>query len=270
MDHVIIVDNGSDKKYEWHNEKIVIIRNAENKGLATALNQGIRHALSLNADWVLLLDHDSQPEPDMVAHMLGEYQDYPKKNRIGLIAPDIKERNTETRTRYLIPKGTFGFKRITLDTPYNDQALSAITSGSLIKADIFHKTGFMPEHFFIDYIDHAFCLKMKSCGYNILLVKNAVLHHSLGDKKEYGNIIVSHHSPKRRYTIFRNRIWLWKRYAATFPAFVMHDVLAASYDVLRIILFEDRKWEKCCAILKGIRDGLRPEPNSSSPPCAGI
>jgi len=200
----------------------------------------------------------------MVARMLAAYHAYPEKERIGLIAPEIKDRNTTSKTRYLVPKGKFWFQRMTLDEPCNDQVLSVITSGSLIKAGIFNDTGLMPDHFFIDYIDHAFCLQMKTCGYNILLVKEAILGHRLGDKTEYNiagaKVTVSHHPAARRYYIFRNRMWIWKRYAAIFPNFIIHDVLAAGFDVLRITLCEKQKWQNFHAIMKGIYAGLCREP----------
>jgi rhamnosyltransferase len=265
VDHVVIVDNNSDQKAQWHNDNIEIIRNESNQGLAAALNQGIACALRRNAEWVLLLDHDSMPAPDMVERMLAAYQRYPNPERIGLIAPEIKDKNVAVRTRYLAAKGRFCFERIILDEPVNDRVLAVITSGSLIKASTFNNVGLMPEHFFIDYIDYAFCLKMKTRGYSILLVKDAILLHRLGDKKEYSvagvKMVASHHSVRRRYTIFRNRIWLWKRYAAALPSFVIYDALAASYDALRIALFEEQKWEKYRAILKGICDGVRAEPD---------
>jgi len=265
IDRVVVVDNGSgDALTLPHDDRIAIIRNEENKGLAVALNQGIQHALISHANWVLLLDHDSTPEPGMVTRMLTAYQAYSEKDRIGLIAPEIKDENTTEKTRYLISKGKFSFQRMELKTPYNDEVLSVITSGSLIKAPVFKDAGVMPEHFFIDYIDYAFCLSLKKAGYNILLVRGAVLQHRLGDKKEHGiagaKVITSNHSAERPYTIFRNRVWLWKRYAAVFPGFVMHDVLAAGFDVLRITFCEKEKGQKLKAVLRGIRAGLRGEP----------
>ena len=49
---------------------IELIKNSENLGVATALNQGVRKALEYEFLWVVAFDQDSVPQPDMVERML--------------------------------------------------------------------------------------------------------------------------------------------------------------------------------------------------------
>lgn len=269
---LIVVDNASSEPTQrtlaaleaGFPGRIGIIRNSENRGLSLALNQGIRQALAHNAEWVLLLDHDSHPASDMIARMMACYATYPEPQTVGLIAPEIFDVNTSLPTRYLMPHGRFGFKRLLLEMPYNDRVSFVITSGSLIKASLFQDIGFMPDHFFIDYIDGAFCLRLKKRGYRILLVKGAKLRHRLGEKRQSRvlgvTMTTSQHAATRRFYIFRNRIWLWKRYGMSFPHFLAHDMLAAGFDIVRIVLMEDQKAKKLGAIARGVWAGLCPEP----------
>lgn len=268
---VVIVDNASgdatraqlDAVQAQFPGAVDVLRNPENMGLAAALNRGIRHASQEGADWLLLLDHDSEPEPGMVPRMLEAYGAYPQKEKIGLIAPEIRE-HTAPPARYLVLQGKFGFRRIMPTAFCHDDVLAVITSGSLVKAHLFHEIGLMPEHFFIDYLDYDFCLRMRGRGYRILLAGGAVLRHRLGEKTAHhlagATIVASHHSAARRYTIFRNRLWVWKRHGAAFPGFVMHDMMAVCYDILRILLYERAKLPKLLAIARGICAGLRREP----------
>ena len=64
---VVIVDNGSEPpaldmlRSLPPRENTQLIFNDENIGLASALNQGVERAREVGADWVLLLDHDTEP-----------------------------------------------------------------------------------------------------------------------------------------------------------------------------------------------------------------
>ncbi len=268
VDQIVIVDNKSDVAVCQALEivrsemqgKLECIWNDANKGLAAALNQGIRRALEKGAEWVLLLDHDSRPMPGMVKTMLQAWQSAPAPEKIALIAPNIRDENTTTATRYLISQGKFGFRRAVLDQPVLRNALTVITSGSLIKASAFKDAGLMPESFFIDCIDHYFCLRLKQTGFDILIVRDAILRHRLGEKTTHrlagATVTVSNHSSLRRFTIFRNRIWMIRLYGKEFPGFALHDVLASLFDIFRILTYEDDKANKLKAVGKGIIAGF--------------
>lgn len=272
VERLIVVDNRSDastqtllatmaQRFPYRME---LILNTTNHGLAAALNQGITRALAHSAEWLLLLDHDSTPTPHMISTMIAAYNVYPTPHRIGLVAPEIIAEQLPIATRYLEPRWKYGFRRALLSAPYNDCVTTVITSGSLISTVALQTIGLMPEHFFIDYVDHEFCLRLRQSGYRLLLVKNAKLLHRIGAKQQHRwlglRMVSSHHDATRRFYIFRNRLWVWKRYGAHFPHFVVHDALAALFDIIRIILFEHSKRQKLGAIYSGIRAGLSREP----------
>ena len=74
VDKVILVDNGSSdgtpEKAREAFPAVEVIENGQNIGYAAGNNVGIRRALELGADYVLLLNSDSSPEKGAVSRLL--------------------------------------------------------------------------------------------------------------------------------------------------------------------------------------------------------
>jgi len=269
VDGVFIIDNGSDQKtvpllkklQEENPERVTIIFNEKNLGLAKSQNIGLSHALEEGFDWVLLLDHDSWAHPDMIHNMGQALTNYPEWERVGLIAPYLKEINVDRQPRYIVPRYKIPLERKYFGaTRVMDDVLCVIASGSLIRMDVIRKLGKFREDFFIDYIDSEFCMELTVSGWIILAVRDAILKHALGNKHLHNflslEVVTSNHSPERRYTIYRNRVYLWKKYLFTVPAYIVFDIAAAGYDLLRILLFEKNRGKKFAQAVKGGLTGL--------------
>lgn len=264
VDHVILVDNGSAAATlqllrSLAGGKIQLIERLENN-LAAAQNAGIRAAKAQGADWVLLVDHDSVFDPNMIKAMEQTYSRL-QQPTIALLAPAFHDRNSSRPARYLRTWGKFLFKRTGFGNRlYLDDVMCAIASGSLIKMSVIDRLGGMEESFVIDDVDREFCLRLITHGYTIVAVKDAIMNHQIGQCRDHQimgmPVTTSNHSPARRYTIYRNRIRNWKRYGRQLPGFVLSDILAMKLDLWRILLWEDQKKEKFRAIFRGIKDGL--------------
>ena len=270
VDRIFIIDNGSDqetvsllkKLHEENPERVRVVLNKKNLGLARAQNIGLSHALEEEFDWVLLLDHDSWAHLGMIHNMGRALNDYPERERVGLIAPYLKEINVDKQPRYIVPRYKILFERKHFSgaTRFMDDVLFVIASGSLIRMDVIRKLGKFRKDFFIDYIDSEFCMTLIVNGWKILVVRDAILKHSLGNKHLHNflslEVVTSNHSPERRYTIYRNRVYLWKKYLVTVPAYIVFDITAAGYDLLRILLFEKNCRRKFTQAVKGGLMGL--------------
>jgi rhamnosyltransferase len=267
LHRVYIVDNhsGDDTiealsilKYSYNN--ISITFNKDNQGLAAAQNIGVRLAMKDAYEWILFLDHDSRPHKYMVSNMSILYNSLSedKKERIAIVAPRIIDINSQREYPFLL-KSPFFFKRQDCIAPYIENIISVMNSGSLVKTEIFTKLGFFEEKLFIDYIDYDFCLNIISNHLSIIAVYDAILYHELGKRKNYNllkiNISPTFHSHLRRYYIYRNRIYTWKKYHYI-HCYLTFDILATFYDLLRILFFENDKAMKLLYIFRGIRDGL--------------
>ncbi len=268
---LIIIDNGSNAQTvatlqalaSAHADWVTVIFNAENIGLAAAQNQGIRAALAAGLEWVLLLDDDSLPAPDMVPKMLTPLP----QATVGILAPRMVEQNVETPTHYLVKKtGQWRLRRLQVaQGAALDDVATVIASGSMIRRAVFEKVGLMREGFFIDYIDHDFCLRAHTAGFAIRVMGAAVLYHRQGNKTRqrlFGrDVVTQNYSPLRRYYTFRNRMFFLRIHGRTSSGFIVHEVMACGWDMLRMLALEDSKWSKLISAIKGLWQGLtRPIP----------
>lgn len=64
----------------------VVIRERRNTGFAAAANRGIE---ATDTPWVLLLNPDCAPRPEMVRHLLEAVSRQPERSRIGVAAPKL-------------------------------------------------------------------------------------------------------------------------------------------------------------------------------------
>ncbi len=269
VNKIFIIDNGSDqetvslliKLAKENPGRVQVIFNETNLGVAKAQNIGLSHALEQEFGWVLLLDHDSSAHLDMIYNMGRALDNYPEREQVGLIAPYIKEINVEREPRYIVPRHKLLFRKKRFGgSGVIDDVLCVMASGSLIRMDTIRKLGKFREEFFIDYIDSEFCMALISRGWKILAVRDAVLEHSLGNMRLHDflglEIITSNHSAERRYTIYRNRVYVWKKYLFTIPSYVVFDIAAASYDLLRILIFEKDARKKLAQAMRGALMGL--------------
>ena len=240
--------------------KISIIFNKDNQGLAAAQNIGIKLAMKDGYDWILFLDHDSRPHENMISNMSALYNSLSedKKQLIAIIAPRIIDINTQKEYTILL-QSRFFFKRQYCVAPYSENIVSVMNSGSLIKTEVFTKLGLFEEKLFIDYVDHDLCLRIISNHLSIIAVYDAIMYHELGKRKNYNLLKISisptFHNYLRRYYIYRNRIYTWKKYHYI-HCFLTFDISAACYDLFRILIFENDKSIKLLYIYRGIRDSL--------------
>jgi len=268
VNRLLIIDNNSNEsskatlqKLSDNNQKIELILNNENIGLAAAQNLGLEKALFEQADWILLLDDDSQMNDNMATNMLTAYENHADKEQIAIIAPYIEEQNAKIEPKYMLSAGQLLFKRTGFgDKEILNNVLACIASGSLIKTSTIKELGLFKTQYFIDYIDTEFCLRVISANYKIIAVKNAILNHHLGEKTLHNvgeiRIPTSNHSAKRRFTIYRNRVWVWKKYLFKTPNYIFYDTLASFYDIFRIAAFEKEKFTKLKMVIKGLIVGL--------------
>ncbi|MER2520125.1 MAG: glycosyltransferase family 2 protein [Bdellovibrionales bacterium] len=239
-----------------------LIRNGGNLGLAKAQNIGIRRALELGAEWVMLLDDDSKITSGMIAAMFAALASYPEAARVGLLAPRVVDERSGLESKVIVSRGAFDIRRVRFgNSPWIDTALTAIASGSLIRSEALAACGMMREAYFIDGIDIEYCLRLRRHGWRLLMAREACLRHRLGAKTTHRvagvAFVASNHSVLRRYTIMRNRVDIWKRYARQFPAYVGYDALVSVFETVKILLFEAQRFEKIQAAFLGFCDGLR-------------
>lgn len=255
VDEIIVVDNGS--KAETINmlneleKEVTVIYLEDNKGIASALNKGIKYSIEKGYNWILTLDHDSIITDNMIKNMLTCYEGLNNelKEKVAMLVPvHVEEKEYQNGSNINEEKASNSYIEV----------LTEITSGALTKAEIYKNVGMYDEKLFIDLVDHDYCLSLNKKGFKIIQVNNATLIHNLGEsvrKSILGlKMIPTNHSPLRRYYMSRNRHYIWEKYKEDFPSWVLTDKRRFITENLKIVLFEDNKIEKFKYIKKGIKD----------------
>lgn len=254
VEFIVIVDNGSNKetinvlKKLENQSNVKVIYNFENLGIATALNKGIEYAIKNKYEWILTMDNDSRATNNMVSSMLEWYKKVGLNKNVVSIFPEYIEKNyIKDKEKCSSELYDYNFKYISFDN----------TSGNLVKSSIFEEIGLFREDFFIDSVDHDFCLRIKNKGYKLVKVKGVKLLHSLGNTKTINifgkNISCSNHSALRRYYITRNRCVMRRLYKYD-KDYMDYDRKTLLNENVKILLFEKDKINKIKMSLKGYKD----------------
>lgn len=215
VDTCILVDNGSDDELaavvaSRTRGGEYLLRMSENLGIGAAQNVGIQEAINRQAGFVLLLDHDSLPQPNMVAKLISAFECLAEQGeQVGVVGPayidgrhgivPVFVRVRSCRLARVAPRQ--GEDTVKVD--------HLIASGSLIPTAVLEQVGMMDATLFIDYVDVEWCLRARHHGFHAFGCSNAFMSHSLGDApiRFLGRTFPSR-SPLRHYYTFRNAVLL--------------------------------------------------------------
>lgn len=258
VEEVVIVDNASCTKsqeyldYLHDNYKVNVIRNGENMGIATALNIGVKHAINAGYFWITTFDQDSLAPLNFIDTMLDVYESCDYKDKVAIVAPTYLNQATGK---------VFAYSKKRNHGKLFADVQTTITSGNLVKLDIFSDVGFFNEGFFIDYVDYEFCLRSRKKKLKIIEVYNLILIHNLGSSSLHNlfgiQLTATNHSPLRRYYKYRNMTIVYRNYLLFDFMWVLSDMKHFLVEPIKIILFEQEKMKKIHYIFKGIYHGIK-------------
>ena len=257
---VFLIDNGG-LAPRAPDPAVMIIRNPHNLGVAAALNQALAPARAAGCDWLLALDQDVRPAPDMVDRLIETVHDHATPQRLAIVASNLGDAELGIRARFLRRRAGPFFQRAECRGERLDSVAIAVSAGSLYRLDVLAQLGGFREDFFIDYVDTEYCLRVLAAGYRIAVACRARLDHRLGDRRRVrlgpATFFPTHHSPQRWYYIARNRVPMIRLYAGRFPFWLTYDLIAGGYGLLRMLVLEGGRRRKLAALILGTRDGLR-------------
>jgi rhamnosyltransferase len=249
---LVLVDNDSNPdelepfRLESRSLGFQLIENAENLGIAEALNQGVRWARSKGYPWVILFDQDSGITEDFMGHMFFAWESHPNREGVGSIHPRYVD--PETRLEGVVPRAGDG------------SPLLPMTSGSLMPAWIFDKVGWFASEYFIDLVDWEYCFRIRAAGFLVADARHATLLHAPGSPAEATflghTFLQSNHNATRRYYITRNRIVFCRKYFRLFPGWVASGAYAQFKETIACLLVEQDRARKFRNVLLGTWDAL--------------
>ncbi len=228
--------------------QIHLIQNGKNMGVGYALNQGIEHCLGKGYKWTLLLDQDTQVDSDIIVSLCRIVETIsPLPAIVG-----ANYRDTQNGNVFIKCNGpeTAAIERKTV-----------ITSGSLLNLKTHMVVGPFRSDYFIDSIDHEYCLRARSKGFSIFMSCKPFMSHNIGRTFFKANMFerylrAPNHSPERKYYIARNIVLTIIKLWSSEPAWCLKQVFRLISEIISIILFETPKKEKLAATVNGIADGI--------------
>lgn len=251
---VIIVNNGARHSLPLEigslslDKQVFLIQNPRNLGIAKALNQGIAYAMSEGYKWVWLFDQDTLVPQGVLRKLRNCYDETSSKQKVGLIAPNFYDPSLARYGADLNNSGIYF------------EVSSAISSGSLMTLEVFSEIGWFNEKFFIDCVDDEYCLRMREKQYKIILVKDAIINHTIGAGTRHKifnkSFTTTNHSPVRRYFWSRNGFSLVLKYIIKEPRIALGICKSHILTMIILLIFEERKIEKFKYLSLGVFDGL--------------
>lgn len=261
VDGVIVVDNSPQASASDAIARICerigcqFVRNGSNLGVAEALNRGVLAAVNRDAEYVLTMDQDSEPDVEMVSRLHRALSDATEAGeKVGLVTPRTQD--------------VFG-DRDTVPLPGSDGwtvTKLAITSGSLIPITVIRTVGLFRADFFIDSVDQEFCLRLGQRGFKIVCAQSALLRHRLGAPRTHRflgmRFIPTNHSAERRFFMARNVLWTARLFALVDARVSFLLVFKLIKNAVLIAAFEGEKLRKLRATVAGLRDGIFTSPSA--------
>lgn len=250
FDSVIVVDNASSPALQVEGNvarRARFIANTKNMGIARAFNQGVAEAVASGAAWVATFDQDTEIQQEFRARMEEAIVAQPGgKQAAMLIGANYYD---AIRMRQAHPPADRGV------TP----ALTLISSGMVMPANMLERIGGFREAYFIDSVDHEFCLRARRNRIPVLRTRRVLMSHRIGasGRGVLGRALSSHHPATRKYSIARNAIATALEYRDLAPLWAVRQALRVMAEALGITLFERDRRAKLCALWQGVRDGFR-------------
>lgn len=216
-----------------------------NVGIAKAQNEGIKMALHMGFEDILLLDDDSLPHENMVEILFKTRELITSQyGQLPVICANPCDADGHSLAKYgkKIADSVFICRDIT-------------SSGTLLNKTHFDIAGLHEERLFIDCVDFEWGWRAKSKKILIILAQNAILGHELGTGK-VDLINARSGSPVRHYYQFRNILFMCTRKYTPFSWKVSQILkLLVKYFILIPFCFDEKSLRLKYASL-GVRDFL--------------
>lgn len=272
---LIVIDNGSANRVELadllaqlatqHPRQPApqMVSWLENKGLATALNEGLRQAIEHHYDMALLFDQDSAIGEGFVQAMLTQWlhvQSLHISGRYHLppaaIGPRLQDPQSGRRTAFRCFRWRHRSDCPVAGFPGLYETDFLISSGTLLSVQALRVIGMMKDEYFIDNIDLEWCFRARARGYALYGTDRAVLLHRIGERSN--NPLVSsglmvQHSPLRSYFSTRNRLHLRRQSYAPLD-WKIRDTLRFALKSFWLTHFTSQRAEYRQQIQRGIDD----------------
>ena len=259
----IVVDNGSaDGSVELVRSEfpeVVLIENGANLGFAGGMNAGIRRALKLDADAVVLLNNDTEVDPAFVEALLAAAQERPDAGALSakIYFLDRPDRIWYAGARFDPRRGHNG-----RHDGYGEQDSArfaqlaeterACGAAMLMTREAIDRVGLLDEDLFAYVEDAEWSLRARQAGYRVLVVPESKVWHGVSYATG------GEGSPRALYYSVRNLLVVCERYAPlSWPGRWCRRATIVGSHTVQALLLPGRRAQGLRAVAQGWRDFRR-------------
>ena len=224
----IVVDNGSKKNYKLPDglKNTTLLRSETNTGFSGGYNIGMKEALKHGADYILIVNNDTEMDPDMILNLLKILESDPK---IGVTTPKIyfAKGHEFHKDRYKPDELGKVFWFAGGHTDWNNvmsihRGIDEVDHGQydktekidfasgcamFFKREVLETVGLLDDRYFLYYEDADLNERVKRAGYKIYYVPTAkLIHINAASTGGAGNVL-------HDYFLTRNKMLFGMTYA---------------------------------------------------------
>lgn len=262
----IVVDNGSDGKSFAHVRDAfdfpVYLQNETNRGFTGGNNTGIEYARDVGAEWILLLNNDTEVEPTFLEEFLAAANDQP--DSVGILGPKIHTYDSReiwsaggTINKWTAETGSLHETDQSVDQPADVDLVAG--AALLVRNAVFEDIGLLDDDFFIYYEETEFCARTRTAEWTVRYIPVEGIYHKETTEHSY--------SAFGEYYLTRNR-WLYQQKiapahirAAFYPYYVLRWILIQ----VAYLLVVERNPSVAKATIKAGLDAIRGQTGKRHP-----
>jgi len=216
---VYVVDNASEdgtleavETEHGGDPRVVAIQNGENLGFAEGNNVGTRRAIADGMDYVLLLNNDTEVDPEFLAPLVEAMEADPN---IGVTTSMIYFHGTD---RQIWSFGVRMDRNTGVGMPIGGREVDrgqfrgaiecdyATGCGLMVRRDVVKKIGYLDPDYFYLAEDADYCFRAADAGYRVFAIPTSIIWHKVTASLKGGE-----EAPMRLYFRARNRLLLVKK-----------------------------------------------------------
>jgi len=243
---LVVVDNNLSPRPPWPGlASGCWLHNANTGGLAGGFNRGVEAALREGARWITLFDQDSRLDPAHLLRLREVWHRWPEvPTLVGPLVIDLQTGRRHGRVAEV-------------DADY-DRTRLLISSGTTFQARDWAVLGPLHTELFIDYVDHAWCFRAQSRGFQLLQDRRVRLCQRFGEPHPNAlcrRIGLRLYSPTRHYYSLRNLRWLLLQAAVPLDL-KLKEVVKMLLKPWVWLLVDPHRRANLAAIWRGLTDPL--------------
>ena len=264
---IFFVDNGSKDgsgdKIALEFPEINYIKNTKNEGFTGANNKALKIILKQNFDYALLLNNDTQVNPNFLCHLEARMSSDKNLAATQPLILDLQNKNTiwnaggSLNTFFCFFKTKYN--RTTYKPKLKIDTSTQWISGCcvLVNIEVIKKVGLLDNRFFAYFEDADWSIRMTNLGYKLGVVPESIIYHlKSGSTKKNNTFNEGYLSPYAHYLNVRNHIYLIKKHS------FFNSIGSWTYQILKItsysIYFILRgRSGKLKMVWRGLLDGIK-------------